>query len=182
MFLALWRSNVDMELAGWVGAALAAMVLVGFRVFRLRYNPILLGINVDLLVTTPLIVAVFHLGAHELGQTLVAYAHRGVFVAIFLVGCFLTIFSRHGFVGVEGLPASSRWIYSSILLAASVAAIAWSFNYSGGALLGIAVPIMALFGLRRLLIARWFDNNQMGGIAAAAGGAALATDFGSDTR
>jgi len=175
LFLALWRSNADMELAGWAGAALAMMVLIGFRLFRVPYNPILLGINVHLLIITPLIVTVFHFGAQELGKTLVASSHRGVLVTVLLVGCALTVFSRRGFIGVEGLPDPTRWTYSSVLLAASIATVVWSFTYTGGPLLAIAVPIMALFGLRRLLIARWLDDgsNRIDGVIAAGAGSAL---------
>jgi hypothetical protein len=129
-------------------------------VFRVWYNPILFGINVHLLVITPLIVTTFHFGAYELGRMLVASAHRGVLVTVFLVGCALTVFSRRGFIGIEGLPASRRWTYSFILLAASIAAIAWSFAFSGTAFVAIAIPMIALFGLRRLLIARWRDRDD----------------------
>jgi hypothetical protein len=154
VFLALWRSGLDMEVAGWTGVALAAMILVGLRLFRVPYNPILLGINVHLVVITPLIVAVFRLGATEFGSALVAASERGVLVTVFIVGCALTALSQRGFIGADGLPATSRWIYSSILLAALTAAIAWSFTYEGSTLLAVGLPMMGLFALRRLLIAR----------------------------
>src|SRR5204863_9843774 len=75
VFLALWQSSVDMRFAGWAGAIAAAMVLIGFRLFRLPFNPIVLGINLHLLLVTPLIVTVFHIGAYDLGRTLLAFAH-----------------------------------------------------------------------------------------------------------
>jgi hypothetical protein len=34
IFLALWRSGADIELAGWLGVGLAAIALIGFRLFR----------------------------------------------------------------------------------------------------------------------------------------------------
>jgi hypothetical protein len=179
LFLALWQSNV--KFAGWAGAALAAIVLIGFRLFRLPYNPIVLGINVHLLIVTPLIVTLFYLGAQGLGRMLFASSHRGVLVTVFLVGCALTLFSRRGFIGIEGLPDPRRWAYSLVLLAASIAAIAWSFTSRGGVLVAIAIPLMVLFGLRRLLIARWLDRkDRSDGLFAVASGSALATDSASE--
>lgn len=176
VFLALLRSGINIEAAGWTGAALAAFVLIGFRLYRVRFNPILLGINIHLLIITPLIVTVFELGAPELGNTLVAYSHKAVLITIFLVGCALALLSREGFAGFEGLSPLTVRTYSAILLAASLAAIAWSFTFAEGAIVGIAVPIIALFGLRRLLIARWLDSNkQINGLIAAGGGGAMFT-------
>ncbi|NGO54082.1 hypothetical protein [Allomesorhizobium camelthorni] len=165
IFLVLWRSDVDMEMAGWLGVGLAAIVLIGFRLSRVHFNPILLGINVHLLIITPLIVTVSQMGALDLARALTAASERGVLVTVFIVGCALTAFSRRGFIGTDDLPDSSRWGYSLILLVASAAAIIWAFTYTGNTLLAIAVPMMGLFGLRRLLVARWLDRS-IGPIAA----------------
>lgn len=173
IFLALWRSDVDMELAGWIGVALAAVTLIGLRLLRTPYNPILLGINVHLLVITPLIVAAYGLGLAEFARALVAGSERSVLVTVFVVGCALTAFSRRGFIGQDDLPATSRWIYSSILLAAVAAAIVWSFSYAGGTLLAVGLPVMGLFALRRLIVARWLDRTRRTG----SGSIATATGF-----
>ena len=61
-FLALWQGQVGLQAAGWTGAVLAAAVLIGFRRYRVPYNPILLGINIHLLLATPVIVALFRMG------------------------------------------------------------------------------------------------------------------------
>jgi hypothetical protein len=162
LFLALSQSGVDLKFAGWAGAALAGVVLVGFRFCRLPYNPIVLGINLHLLIITPLIMGLFYFGAYGLGKTLLAFSHRGVLVTVFVVGCALTLLSRRGFVGIAGLPDLARRAYSLVLLSASATAIAWSFMYTGAAVVAIGIPFMALFGLRRLLIARWQDRNGGG--------------------
>lgn len=182
LFLAFLRSGVDMEIAGWIGTALSAMVLIGFRWCRVRFNPLLLGINVHLLLATPLIVAIFELGAApELGQALTAYSYKAVLITIFLVGCALALLSREGFVGVEGLSPSAVRSNSAILLAATFAALVWSFGFADGPIMGTAVPIIGLFGLRRLLIARWDDgNNRVGALATGGGGAMLAQASPSD--
>lgn len=160
IFLALWRSGLDVAFAGWIGAALASAVLIGFRHFRLPYNPILLGINAHQIVFTPLVVASFELGAVGLGRTLFASAEGSVLVAVFVVGCGLTAFSPRGFIGADGLGAPTRRIYSLVLLTAAAAAIPWSFTHLGQTLLSVALPLMLLFGLRRLLIARWQDRTE----------------------
>lgn len=170
-FLALLRTNVDLEMSGCIGAALAAAVLIGFRACKVRFNPILLGINIHLLLVTPIIVTVFQLGASDTGQMLTRYSFQGVLVTIFVVGLALTILSREGFIGHEQLSKSSTFTYSGVLLFAALAAIAWSFLYSDGALVGVALPIIALFALRRLLIARSLDRNKINGVVAAGGGA-----------
>ncbi len=169
---------MDMELAGWIGVALAAATLIGLRLFRIPYNPILLGINVHLVVITPLIVTAYGLGLAEFARALVAGSERSVLVTVFAVGCALTAFSRRGFVGQDNLPATSRWIYSSILLAALAAAIVWSFTYAGGTLLAVGLPMMGLFALRRLIVARWLGRAHPAGSGskATAAGFALADD------
>lgn len=174
IFLALWRSDVDMQLAGWIGATLAAIQLVGFRGLRIQFNPIMLGINVHLLIITPLIMTVFHIGARELSDTLVAHSYRGVLITVFLVGCALTALSKHGFIGVDNLSKSDRWKQSTILLAASVLAIVWAFSYRGNTVLAVAAPLIGLFALRRFLLARNFDNdNQVGSLVTASTGSAI---------
>lgn len=158
-FLAILRVGNDAQTAGWVGTALAAAVLMTFGLRNKRFNPILLGINIHLLVITPLIVMVFYAGALEAGRTLVAYAHQAVLVTIFATGLVLTLGFRDGFLAHEGLSRRSAMVASTILLAASLGAIVWTFASAQGVVIGIALPIMALFALRRLLLARWQSRN-----------------------
>lgn len=66
-FALILQSSGDLELAGWVGAAFAAGVLVGFRVRRMPYSPIFVGINLHLAIMTPLIV-----GLNRLQMTQIA--------------------------------------------------------------------------------------------------------------
>ncbi|WP_295808306.1 hypothetical protein [uncultured Nitratireductor sp.] len=173
IFVALWRSGTDQEIAGWIGVALAACVLVGFRVCRLRFHPVLLGINVHLLLITPLIVGLYRFGMAAWSDAIVAVAYKGVLITVFLTGCAL-MFTRGGFIGVAG-ARGARWPYSLALLLASAAAIVWSFLLAdGGALVTVALPVMALFGLRRFLIARLADRTgAVGGLAPLGAGAAL---------
>lgn len=70
-------------------------------------------------------------------------------------------------------------MYSGLLLAVSAATIFWAFTYTGGDLLAVAVPMVGMFGLRRYLIARALDTNQISGIAVLGTGSLLAA--GQDT-
>src|SRR5690242_470490 len=98
VFLTLLRLGVELEAAGWIGAALAAIILVGLPALGSRYNPILLGINVHLLAVTPLIVAVFWWGEPNFGEMLTHYSYQAVLVTIFIVGLVLTLSSKRGFI------------------------------------------------------------------------------------
>lgn len=174
VFLALWRSDVDMQFAGWIGVALAAIQLCGFRYFGLRNNPLMLGINVHLLLITPLIMTAFHVGARDLSDTLVAYSYRGVLVTVFLVGCALTLFSPRGFVGVDNLRRIDRLKHSTILLAASALAILWGFTFNGSTAIAVAAPLIGLFSLRRFLVSRELDRDiRLGALIGATAGAQL---------
>lgn len=177
VFFALLRSGNDLDLAGWIGTGLAAMVLFGFLACRIRYNPILLGINVHLFIITPLIVSVYQFGFPEVGATLTRYSQGAVLVTIFLVGIALTLVSRDGFIGAGGLSPSATQSHSAKLLIATLAAMAWALTHNESVIVGVALPIIALFGLRRFLIARWLDrNNQITGISAIGTGAMVAKD------
>lgn len=170
LFVVLLRSGVALELAGWCGAASAAAVLVGFHLVRRSFNPILLGINIHLFVITPLVVGAYALGAHGVGATLEAASYRGVLVTILLVGVALTALSPNGFAGVSGEARSGVLVNSFLLLAATVAGILFAFSGLAGPLAAVAVPVIALFGLRRFLIARWQDRqNHVNGFVPAAG-------------
>ncbi|MDJ1464128.1 hypothetical protein [Nitratireductor sp. GZWM139] len=158
IFITLWRSGFDQELTGWIGVALAACVLIGFRACRLRFHPVLLGINIHLLIITPLIIGLYEIGLPVWSDAILEVAYRGVLITVFLTGFVLT-FTRAGFIGVDGVSKGLR-PYSFALLFASALAIVWSFFVvDGGPLTTIALPVMALFGLRRFLIARLVDRN-----------------------
>lgn len=174
VFFALLRSGIDLETAGWTAAALAAAVLLTFRAGRLRFNPILLGINTHLLLVTPVIVALHAFGAAEFGRELERMSFVGVLVTIFVVGLMLSLISRDGFVGQQGLSVSMVRRNSAVLLAGCLAAIAWSFLQGDNTLLGVALPVVLLFALRRLLIARSLDKHRIGSVGPAVGGAVLA--------
>ncbi len=177
VFLVLWRSGVDLAMAGWIGTGLAAALLLGFWLKGVRHNPILLGMNIHLVVITPLIVGLFNLGAADLARTLVALAEAGVLISITAVGFILTFFHPRGFIGIEGLPSALQRAYSLILLTASAAMVFWSFANLGNTLISIGLPLMVLFGLRRFYAARARDRSGPGAKAGMAVAAAPGSDL-----
>ena len=160
VFLALWRSGIDLQIAGWTGSILAAALLIGFRRYSQPNDTIVLGINLHLLIATPLIEAVYRLGGTDLALALIAAAQSGLLVSILAVGAAQTVLSPRGYIGDTALAPRRRRLYSLALLAATAAAAAWSLANHGNPLLAFALPLMALFALRRFLIARARDRSD----------------------
>ncbi|UUP16284.1 hypothetical protein [Nitratireductor thuwali] len=165
VFIALWRGGVGLEAAGWIAALLSAMVLFLHQVSQTRSNPLFLGINIHLLLVTPVIVGIHSLGMHEVGRFLETNSYNGVFVTILATGGLLTLFSPRGFIGLES--RQSHLPYSLILLAASAIAAAWSFAFAGPGVLSVALPATGLFILRRVLIAHAKGASGLLGLAVA---------------
>lgn len=147
VFVLLWRGTGDLEAAGWVGCVLALAVLIGFRVRKIPFDTILLGINIHLAVITPLIVGLYALGASSGARSIEDHSYPAVLITIFLTGCVLTFCTGTGFVGVRGPSRHRSWI----LLAASALAVVWGMQVAGGTLVTVGVPVIGLFVLRRVL-------------------------------
>ena len=175
VFTALLRSNVDLQLEGWIGAALAALQLGSFYYLRFQHNPIMLGINVHLLLITPTIMVAYWSGFSQLGHVLETHSYQGVLITVWMVGAILTVVADRGFIGVAGLSLSHRVKLSGILLSASAASIFWGFARAENPLVSVILPLIALFGLRRYLVARTYDRNDLvGGIGLIGGSSAVA--------
>ncbi len=179
-FVALWRSDVPIEISGTVGTLLAAAALIFLKARGQRFSPIVLGINLHLLLLAPGYVLAVYGGFPFLGDMLASAEEAGVLVAIFLVGRGYTAFSKGGFIGAEWLELQDRRMYSAGLLVLAGAAIPWSFAYLGNALVSIALPLMVLFGVRRFLLARAADRNGNSGSGLAGVALVPAADGGLD--
>jgi len=173
VFVTLWRGGVDVVQAGWIGCALAVLVLAGFRRAGQRYHPVLLGMNLHMLLLMPLIQGAFALGLERVGDLLVAPKEAGVFIAVLATGLVLTLASPRGFLDMEEATPRQRWIYSGILLAVTAAMIPWSLAHLGQQWLSIAAPLAVLFGLRSFLTARVEDRSKNPGPPEALAVAAL---------
>jgi len=161
-FLAMWRGGVDLELAGWIGAAMAVAVLAAFRRFGVRNDPILLGLNLHLIIAAPAIAGAFYTGAELTARWMIEWAPSGVLISITCVGGVTTFASERGFIDDTEMPRMRCYHYSLMLLVAACAAIPWSVLHHGNALMATVLPIMVLFGFRRFLRARAMDNNGAG--------------------
>ncbi|WP_116087621.1 hypothetical protein [Tropicimonas sp. IMCC34011] len=166
-FFALLRQTGDLRIAGWCGALLAAIVSAAYLSRRLRPHPIVLGINLYLIVITPLAEGMLLLGRDALADSLVAQSQSLVLVAIFATGLVLTLREGGGFVGVPGPDARRR---SLILLAVSLAGIVWTFTAEATRFVETGLPILALFATRHVLIARSGGQSGLHVLALAAQG------------
>lgn len=164
-FLVLWQSGLEIELAGWIGSALAALVLIGFWLRGIRQDPITLGINVHVLMITPLIVLMFELGAIEPARTLAAHAYPGIFISMFFVGVLQIAVGRSLMRG--DMIGGRDILQSSLILLVIALGGVWAATQPGTPLTQVALPIMAIFGIRRFLIARRNDKQTGGGTAMA---------------
>ena len=149
-FALTWRATGDLEAAGWLGAILALAVLLGFRIFRIPFDTIYLGINLHIALITPLIVGLYRLGWSQPARLIEAHSFPAVLVTIFLTGCALTLWSQRGFIGQPGLPRRC----SLLLLAGSAATILWWVLVGGPDLVAVGLPIIGLFALRAAILRR----------------------------
>ncbi|MEO1111989.1 MAG: hypothetical protein AAFY05_06635 [Pseudomonadota bacterium] len=164
-FLLVWRQSGDLEFAGWCGAALALISFVLFLAVKSKMNPVLLGVNLHLLIVTPLIVGTFQLGFTDLGALLAAYAHSAVLLSVFVAGLCLTVFTKRGFIGSAGLPALQKRRYCLVMLAVSASGMMWAMSTPESSLVPVIVTLTALIGGRRFLLARQADNSGASAIA-----------------
>ncbi|WP_422037445.1 hypothetical protein [Roseibium sp.] len=167
-FLLVWRQSGDLEFAGWCGALLALVSFVLFFVVKSKMNPVLLGVNLHLLLVTPLIVGTFRLGFTDLGAFLADHAHSAVLLSVFVAGLCLTVFTQRGFIGSAGLPSKQRRRYSLMMLAASASGMIWALSRPESSLVPVIVTLTFLIGGRRFLLARQADHSGPSAVAALA--------------
>nr|WP_319383359.1 hypothetical protein [uncultured Roseibium sp.] len=167
-FLLVWRQSGDLELAGWCGALFALISFLLFYRLKSRMNPVLLGVNLHLLLVTPLIVGAFRMGFTDLGALLAAYAHSAVLLSVFVAGLCLTVFTKRGFIGSAGLPSRQRWRYSLVMLAVSASGMIWALSRPESSLVPVIVTLTVLIGGRRFLLARQADHSGPSAVAALA--------------
>lgn len=158
-FILLWRQSGELELAGWVGSGLALVAFAVFFAMRARMNPVLFGVNLHILVATPIIVGVFYLGFEQFGRLLASHAHSAVLLTVFLTGLLLTLFSKRGFVSAE-LPQKQVGFYSVLMTAASAFGVSWAFLIPSQAFLVVIATLALLIVGRRFLLAQWADRGS----------------------
>ncbi|WP_330563311.1 hypothetical protein [Roseibium sp. FZY0029] len=70
VFILLWRQTSNLELAGWTGCGFAAFVLAGLVLLKARIHPVLIGINLHILLVTPVLVGFYRFGDRALAEFL----------------------------------------------------------------------------------------------------------------
>ncbi|MCV0424322.1 MAG: hypothetical protein K5905_02515 [Roseibium sp.] len=168
-FILLWRQGGDLEFAGWVGSGLALGVFAVFRLLRARMHPVLLGVNLHILVATPLIISLFRFGDAAIAKTLVAYSHGGVLLTVLMTGLLLSSFSKGGFAGLPDMPRGQQGRISALMLIVSALGAIWALATPQDSLIPVVVTLMLLIGGRRYLLARWMDRSKTDGTTAVGG-------------
>ncbi|WP_460080244.1 hypothetical protein [Roseibium sp. LAB1] len=162
VFILLWRQTGDLELAGWSGCGLAVLVLAAFGLLGAQMHTVLLGVNLHILLVTPLLDALSRFGDASLARFLIAYSYSAVLLTVTITGGVLTLFSRGGFAGVPGLPGPVRLRMSVLMLAVSMAGTMWAFWTPDNSVLPVVVTLSLLIGGRRFLLARLSDKSSNG--------------------
>ena len=165
IFLAMWRSNVDVELAGWTGAILAFSLIFGFAALRIRFDPILMGINAHMLLLAPIIHGAFVFGSADSARWLIDHAPTLVLVAIAVSMLSYQVARRPQMEDADLSPEAAYRI-GWVMTAVAFAAVPWAIVNEGQSLIAVVLPIAGMFALRRYLLAREFDRR--GGAAGVA--------------
>lgn len=168
LFLGIWKTGLGLEAAGWSACLSAAAVLMLFHRLRRPFDPIVLGININFLLTTPVIVGLFAAGQVDLARAGVHFAASGAVATVFVTGAVVTLLSPRGFLGSDRLPRAVQRRYSTVLLLLAAAAVPWSFAHAGQHWMSIVLPLIVLFAARRFILAHLADRHQGGGETALA--------------
>ncbi|WP_170466272.1 hypothetical protein [Ruegeria arenilitoris] len=162
-FMVLFRTTDDLQLAGWVGTALAAAVYVAFARRVLRPQPILLGINLFMIAITPLIEGLILSGHRTAATLLIGNIATLVLMSVFVVGLLLTAFAQNGFLNYQPNSTKQKRAHSAVLLMVCALGIVWSLVAGDNYLVSLAAPLMVLFGTHQLLRAGATDQQSRSG-------------------
>lgn len=142
--------EVDLERAATlfvVAAGEAVMITAALLAVRARFNPVLLGTNLWLILGA----AGYGLPIEPLADVLGRFQAAGLFACALAVGGLLTAVSPTGYIGVE-LPERRTVLAGSvILLALTAAALAWALIFADNVRLGGGLPFILLNVTRRVL-------------------------------
>lgn len=160
IFLSLWKSGIPLETAGWSGTVAAATALMALAIMRADFSPVMLGINIHLLLITPVIVSLYKLGLESVAIRVQEQAQTLIFVVVAVVGAILTRMTHRGFIGCNAGNRALRQRYSLYLLIPVLAAIPWAYLHAGSTLTSIGLPLALLFAFRGYLAARLDDKDS----------------------
>lgn len=147
------QGSVDLSRAArgfLIGAGLAVAISSLLVLRKHVLNPILVGTGLWLVGGA----VAFNVPLPRLAALFVAAQAAGLFVMALAVAVPATLFSPHGYVGARTTDGSWLRRASLLLLAATLAAVAWAFWLRGNVRLGGGLPFIALNVGRRLLVRR----------------------------
>ncbi|WP_412552205.1 hypothetical protein [Shimia sp. MIT1388] len=153
-FLATFLLSDDLRIAGWSGAACAFLTCFGYARRAVSPHSLFLGINLYLLMITPVIEGLYAANFATLASTLSAFARPLVFLSIFLTGSVLSMRAPSGFLLVLQVDDGAVKRTNALLLIASGMAAVWALVYNHNTALQLAVPMTLLFALHRTLKSR----------------------------
>lgn len=151
IFILLLRSGIDLEVAGWTGAGLAALQLIIFRAADLKHNSVMLGVNVHLLIITPVIVGLAWIGALGLSRFLEEHAYEGVVTTVFVMLSVQALIQAWMQSTSQELRQNRAGKADLIMICAAAVAAVWAHTSTGGPLFSVAIPLIMLIALRRYL-------------------------------
>ena len=174
-FLILSRASDDLRLVGWIGTILAATVCVAYMRQVVKPHPVLLGINIFMVVITPLI-ELLHIGNNAAAaQLLLENIDSLVLGSILVTGLALTLFTRRGFLTYRSESTAKMRAHSASLLAVCAMGMVWSLYAGDNHLLSLVLPLSLLFGLQQYLSAGAADKQMRHDVFIASAGSAPTT-------
>ncbi len=159
VFILIWRQSGDLELSGWFGAFVAFGVLGILGVLKTRMHTIVLGVNIHILLVTPVIVGLFRIGLSNIAEILAMYAHAGVLLTVFVVGIIQTVATNRGFSNLADVSKRAQRRYSTIMLGLCGAGVIWAMSVPESSFVPVVVTLTVLIVGRNFLQARLSDKN-----------------------
>lgn len=147
------QGSVDLSRAAsgfLIGAGLAVAISLLLVLTKHVLNPILVGAGLWLVGGA----VAFNGPVAPLAAWLIAAQAVGLFVMALVVAVPALLFSPHGYIGARSMDASWLRRSSLLLLAATLATVAWAFWFRGNVRLGGGLPFITLNVTRRLLVRR----------------------------
>jgi peptidoglycan/LPS O-acetylase OafA/YrhL len=131
-----------------VGATLALARLIYLIRKKVIINRLILGADLYLLIGFTAVI----LGLTWATNVLAHFQASLIFICIFCVGIFSTIFSKFGFVGVESPDFKAIRKYSFIFLLVTVGAFFFAYDHRGDRNFGAVFPIILLVLIQRTFV------------------------------
>lgn len=153
-FLAAFMLSDDLRIAGWSGAGCALLNCFAYARRTVSPHSLFLGINLYLLMITPVIEGLYAANCASWASALSECARPLVFLSIFLTGSVLSLRAPTGFLLAPQVDDTAVKRTNTLLLIASGTAAAWALVYDHNAALQLAVPMTLLFALHRTLKSR----------------------------